>query len=175
MPRRDSCMAAATSRTVIPFGFSLDTLLFMKPNESRPAVSRSVGKTRVPAQAHDDLVAGPHFDHGQAGGVHMLGVDHDSAVHLLPVDLNPGPPEADLRILVRRRVKALGKSTVHVGRHEAAILLIQGDGPVAADRRQQLFQVLGRGPDHPQLAHSWDRCGVGRREFHGSRTARRAP
>ena len=50
MPRRASCMAAATSRTVIPLGFSLETLLFMKPNASCPDVSRSVGSTRVPAR-----------------------------------------------------------------------------------------------------------------------------
>ncbi len=64
----------------------------MKPNESRPAVSRSVGKDAHAGAAHDDLVAGPHFDHGNAGGVHVLGVDHDPAVHLLPVDLNPASP-----------------------------------------------------------------------------------
>ncbi len=112
-------------------------------------MSRSVGRTPRAGASHDDLVAGPDIDHGNADGVHVLEVNHDAAVHLLPLDLNPGPLEADLRILVRRRVKAFRKGAVHVRRNESAVLLIQGDRPVAADGRQQLLEMLGRSRDHP--------------------------
>ena len=69
----------------------------------------------------------------------MVGIDNDAAIHLLVIDLHPTPFEPDLRVLVRRRVKALRKGTVHVGWNKAAVLLVQRHRPMAADGGQKLL------------------------------------
>ena len=88
----------------------------MNSNSSCRRISASGGKTRMPVPADDDAVAGLHRGHRHAAGRAALGVDHDAAVHLLVLDVDPLAAEPDLGAEVGGAVEALGERAVHVGR-----------------------------------------------------------
>ena len=97
-------------------------------------------------------------------------IDHDPAVHLLVVDVDPAAAEADLRRLVGRAVEALGERAGDVGRRRPAR---PRDGP--ARRRARPGRPgsprapRGRRPGS-RSGHSSGRSGGRRSCTRGSRT-----
>ena len=89
----------------------------------------------------NNLVAAFHLDHRHTACLLGCSIHRDAAVHLLPFDADPMPGETDLGRLVRRRIEALGKCTVHVGRFESAVVMLHRDRTVLADRGQNLFEA----------------------------------
>ena len=123
-------------------------------HEAEGVVPRRVPLGRMHARAgasNDNHVAVPHVDHRHAFGPQLDRIDPHAAVHFLLLDADPISLEANLRVLIRRRIEAFGKSAVHIGGQQATVLLVERDGSVSADGGQQPLQVLGRTADHAQL------------------------
>ena len=138
---RFSASSWAIRRMASSFGFSVETALFMKPNVSASR-GRSSGKTRTPAWPI--TIVSPtrtSFIGTQRAVPRERSID-DAAVHLLIVDRNPLATQPDLRPLVRRAIKSLGKGAGDVGLGQSAIAGVGGRGAVIGDQRQDVVQKL---------------------------------
>ena len=137
-------MASTTPCTLTDLGFSLETVELMKPNRAdlaRP-LDRQHAHPRVPDHdRHADLDA----DHRDAPRLAGGAVDHDPAVHLLVVHVDPSAAQADLGRLVGRAVEALGERAGDIGRDDLRVLRMDRRGAVldevAQDRLERLVVV----------------------------------
>src|SRR3954453_15060895 len=72
-------------------------------------------------------------------------LDDDSAVHFLKGNWDPFAVYPNLSLLVRSAVKTFGKSAVHVGFEEPAVLFGGGDRTVVGDLGEDFLHELRRG------------------------------
>ena len=101
-----------------------------------------LGKHAHTAVPNDQRRTQLHVAHGHAACRGAARLDGDTAVHFLIGDVDPMATDSQLGPLVGGAVKPLGKSAVHVGWHQLAILLGGWRSPVVADLRKDFAQQL---------------------------------
>ena len=122
-------IASTTPLTLTAFGFSLETVEFMKPNRLTSR-DRSTGSTRTPAWPTTIGMPTSRRHIGTQRDWPAAGSTSDAAVHLLVVDVDPAAVDADLGRLVGRAVELLGERAGDIGRDDPGVLGMDRRGAV---------------------------------------------
>jgi hypothetical protein len=129
--------AVAISRTLTAFGAR---------HEFEEIMLANLGLGREdPCALAADQNAVPQADagHGHAAGG-TSGIDEDSAVHFLILDIDPIAADADLRAKIGAAIEAIRERAVDIGDRRDTIADMSGHGPVRVNLGQDAVQLCGR-------------------------------